>query len=714
MKRSTVKVLQGVRALEPGVVVSCLLALALLVPLRSLATASPVVAFAAVLVLFMAPGVLLAGWFAPGLFPGPALLPAALALGTGVYGLIAIPVLLLHLSLNFYLAACGIVLALFLVAAVIVAVALTGNARSGRQEPADEREEDPGAWLLWVPFILLGGGLVVLTGVKVPYVDGDTWNYLAWVRDYLEPGRLAVRNPYFGTETGASRVLINGFLLEQAALSRVSGIDPVTLALWFLSPVLAAASLLAFYALGRRLFGQGPALLAGCIYALFLLAHLNGELPLFGKEFLGRVIQDKGVARFVFLPVALCLAAGYLEERRIRYLLLFGFVCWASVVVHPAGLAVIGLSAAGFGLLHVVSNLRRSSAWTGATALGMALLSILAVPAGYVLATGRSLSSELYSADIGDSDPTVLANQVFVRETWMNIFVLDNGSYIMHPSLILEPAIVAAYVLGVPFLLWRLRPDGRAGGGSTAIAAQLLLGTLLAATVASYVPPIATFLGDNVVAPGQLHRLSWPIPLAAFLTLGWVLWTAVRWGIGKLGLAAWIVPLVVLGLIVAMMAQAKPRVVPAMTEIYRYKDIQQGGPGARLDPVFWWMGRNITEPAVVLAPDSDNLAIPAYSADANVVSFRGAPVLKNLAALERVSGKKIEVPQGARDVQEFYGVSTPERRLEIVRRQDASYILVPTYSPLAQGLVGAPGLTRLETPGDRYVLFSVDQAGLDG
>jgi hypothetical protein len=643
------------------------------------------------------PGALLVRWFARDLFPGPALLPAALALGVGLYGLVGVPALLLHLSLDLYLAVSGALLALFLIAAAVLAP---------RPEPGGSRERDettPGSRWLWAPFVLLGGVLVFLTGVEAPWVDGDTWNYLAWVRDHLEADRLGVYEPYFGNEAGASRALINGFLLEQAALSRLSGIDPVTLALRFLSPTLAAASLLAFYALGRRLFGAGPALLAGCLYALFLLWHLDGAPPLFGREFLGRGIQDKGVARFLFLPVALCFAAGWLEERRLRYLLAFAFLCWAVVGVHPAGLAIIGLSVAGFGLLHVLANPRRPAAWAGATVLGAALLSILVVPASYVLLTGRALSSALYSADIGVTDPVVLANQVFVREEWMNIFVLGDGSYIMHPSLALEPAIAAAYLLGVPFLLWQMR----------GIPAQLLLGMLIAATVASYVPPVATFLGNEVVGPGQLHRLSWPIPLAAFLTLGWMLWAAVRWVAGKFGLSARTTPIVALGLVLALAAATAPRAVPEIAGIYHYKEDLTGGPGARLDPAFRWMERNITEPSVVLAPDSENIVVPAYAAEATVVSFRGAPVLDNLEELERVSGEEIEVPQGARDVRAFYGGTSPEEQRGILRRHSVDYVLVPAGSALARDLERTLGLARLEVASERYALFAVDRAELD-
>ncbi len=699
MSRLPSKGLLRLRPFESAVLAVCLLALALLGPLRGFTTGLPIVAYAAALVLLAAPGALLVRWFARNLFPGPALLPAALALGVGLYGLAGVPTLLLHLSLDLYLAACAAVLALFLAAAAVLAP---------RPEPGgswERGETTPGSRWLWAPFVLLGGALVFLTGVEVPWVDGDTWNYLAWVRDHLEAGRLAVHDPYFGEELGVSRVLINGFLLEQAALSRLSGIDPVTLALRFLSPTLAAASLLAFYALGRRLFGAGPALLAGCLYALFLLWHLDGAPPLFGVEFLGRVVQDKGVARFLFLPVALCFAAGWMEGRRLRHLLLFGFLCWAVVGVHPAGLAIVGLSAAGFGLLHVLATPRYKAAWTGAMVLGAALLSILVVPAGYVLLTGRALSSALYSADIGATDPVVLANQVFVREEWMNIFVLENGSYIMHPSLALEPAIAAAYVLGVPFLVWQMR-KGEA-------AAQLLLGTLLAATVASYVPPAATFLGDEVVGPGQLHRLSWPISLAAFLTLGWMLWAAIRWAVGKSGLSARAVPVLVLGLILGLTAVAAPRAVPEMAEIYHHKDDPTGGPGARLDPAFRWMEENITEPAVVLAPDRENVVVPAYAAEATVVSFRGAPVLDNLEDLERVSGEEIAVPQGALDVRAFYSGASPEERREILRRHEVDYALVPAGSALAQDLERAPDLARLEVPGKRFALFEVDQTKLD-
>jgi hypothetical protein len=67
------------------------------------------------------------------------------------------------------------------------------------------------------------------------------------------------------------------------------------------------------------------------------------------------------------------------------------------------------------------------------------------------------------------------------------------------------------FVLSVPFLLWRLKRS---------LAARMLAGVLLTVTAVCYVPPLATFVGDHIVLPGQLWRLAWPISLMALLALG--------------------------------------------------------------------------------------------------------------------------------------------------------------------------------------------------
>src|SRR3712207_7058891 len=50
-----------------------------------------------------------------------------------------------------------------------------------------------------------------------------------------------------------------------------------------------------------------------------------------------------------------------LRERRVRYLLLFAFVCPSTAAVHPLGLVFIGLPVAGLGLLQDRKSTRLNS-----------------------------------------------------------------------------------------------------------------------------------------------------------------------------------------------------------------------------------------------------------------------------------------------------------------------------------------------------------------
>jgi hypothetical protein len=198
---------------------------------------------------------------------------------------------------------------------------------------------------------------------------------------------------------------------------------------------------------------------------------------------------------------------------------------------------------AGFGILHLASNPRSREAWKRIAAMGLAGLAAVGVPGLFVLAVlGEPPTAMLTDSDINSNDPNLLYNMVFVSTERTRIFELAGGSYMMHPSLLLDPIMVVAFLLGVPFLLWRLKDS---------LAAQLLLGTMYLTTVLVYVPTITTFLGDNVVLPGQIWRLAWPIPLAAMLALGWLVWEATgrasSW-LGRFGPArvlSWVLPLLV-------------------------------------------------------------------------------------------------------------------------------------------------------------------------
>src|SRR5215207_1451106 len=131
------------------------------------------------------------------------------------------------------------------------------------------------------------------------------------------------------------------------------------------------------------------------------------------------------------------------------------------------------------------------------------------------------------------------------------------------------------------------------------------------------------------------------------------------------------------------------------------------------DPIFPWFGEEITSPAVVLAKDLPSARIPAYSSEANVVSRRGSLVLQVLPALEQRAPGRIEVPQGALDVQEFFRGTTFARKVEILRRHQVDYVMIQSGSRLNRTLGTLPGFERMDDPSERYDVYHVDLRRLD-
>ena len=689
-----------VRQLDLPIVLLSAVALILVGPLREAFASYPLVLFMSALFLFMVPGVLIWHWFMSERFGGASLVPFSFVVSIGLFGLLGVPLLMLEGSLDVYLWIAGAITVAFLVAAMFRA------ARGRPPAQGDDAAAQPGSSsrLLWIPFLLSSGALAFVSRLRVPGVYEDLWVYLGYVRDFLSTESLASHEPYFGNETGLSRVKINGWLLEQAALSRISGIDPVELVFDYMTPTLVVVALLAFYSLARVLFeNEAAALLAGCLCALFFLVNLDDTFYSFGGEFVARIAEDKFVARFLFLPVSLAFAFAYLETRKRRYLAAFAFSCWSVMAVHPVGLAIVGLSVGGFCLVHVALNWRRREAWAKVGSLGGALLSVVLIPTLLVFAaTGESLTAVLSDADINANDPDVLANMVFVRPKWKHVYELENGSYIMHPSLVLDPVVLGALLLGTPFLVRRIKSSQ---------SAQLLLGVLYLCTFVCYVPRVATFVGDHIVLPGQLWRLAWPIPLAALLTVGWMAWEATRRaeaGLSTLGVGRGVTRFVPLALVVAMATVVAPSATDGAEDVRRTEREISKQSASVFDPIFYWMRDNITEPSVVLAPDAENTCIPAYSASTNVVSLRGVSVLDRLPALERRAPGRIEAPRRALDVRRFFRDSTPEEKAEILRHYEVDYVMLRAVSPLREYLDNRSGFTVVETPGDRYRLYAVD------
>jgi hypothetical protein len=237
------------------------------------------------------------------------------------------------------------------------------------------------------------------------------------------------------------------------------------------------------------------------------------------------------------------------------------------------------------------------------------------------------------------------------------------------------------------------------------VAAQLLLGTMLLTTFAVYVPPVATFLGDELVLPGQIWRLAWPIPLATLLAFGWLVWEAVGWVAARVNLPRLALPPLV---VVALSVVALPLVSDGLKPILEYREGAKKAGSYPVDPIYPWFRDEITSPTVVLASDLLGARIPAYSAQANVVSRRGSLVLNVLPKLEERVPGRIEAPRGAVDVREFYNGATPGRGAEILRRYEVDLVIVDADSTLDASLGRLPGFRPWDEPSDRYNVYAVD------
>src|SRR5215204_4838128 len=683
------------------VLLSCAVAAIPLLPLRNVFDAFPPIVFAATLVLFMAPGFLLSWWLLGDDLSGFAHIPVGFAISTGVFGLLGVPALILHLSIDAYLLAAGLVLCIFMA----LAAWRTSRARSHAVEPPtkDTFYGPPAGWL-WVPFGLLCGVLAFVGIRRVPNSYDDAWVYLSWVRDFSDSNRLALRDPYFGEKVSEfSRAKVNGWLLEQAALSRVSGLDTIELVLRYLTPTLVVVALLMVYALALAIFeSERAAVLITSVYTLFHIIFIQPSVHNVGVELAARISEDKYAARFLILPVTLLFALLFVESARWRHLGLFTFFCWAAVAVHPSVLPAIGLCMLGFGVAHVAANPHLRAARTRMVALALGMWSVVLGPA-LLLFTGSSPAAVLFSADINATPPKVLQYTVFITETWRHIYELGDGYYIMHPWLLLNPVILGTYVFGVPFLLWRVR---------TSVAAQLLLGGLGVVTVAVYVPPVATFVGDHLIVPGLLWRLAWPIPLLALITTGWMLWEALSYAeahLRGLGIGRSVTRTLPLALVALLTAAAAPPSVEKAVGLYRKFEIARTT-NYDPDPIYPWIRDSIEDPSVLLARDSANNVVPAYSSSLNVVSQRGEGMIRDCDELEKLAGSRIDIPQRYLDVHGFFFGPTLDREAYgILRRYRADYLMVYADSPLDERLKTLPGFSPVEdAPREKYSLYNVD------
>jgi hypothetical protein len=164
-----------------------------------------------------------------------------------------------------------------------------------------------------------------------------------------------------------------------------------------------------------------------------------------------------------------------------------------------------------------------------------------------------------------------------------------------------------------------------------------------------------------------------------------------------------------LALVALLTAAAAPPSVEKAVGLYRKFDVARTS-NYDPDPIYPWIRDNMKDPGVLLARDSANNVLPAYSTALNVVSQRGEGMIRDRDALEKLAGSQINIPKPYLDVHSFFFGPTLDREAyDILRRYHVDYLMVYAGSPLDERLKTLPGFSPVDdAPTEKYSLYNVD------
>ncbi|MFQ5477082.1 MAG: tetratricopeptide repeat protein [Candidatus Binatia bacterium] len=365
-----------------------------------------------------------------------------------------------------------------------------------------------------IAWMAAGLALLALLPAVVAHSGGsvDDWWDLAYVRSWIELGYFSASEPFFRSDFVHPRFVWNGWLMLQALVSDLTGIDSMDfqsgpLAVWVCLLAVSAVAMLAEAVLGREARSTRTA------------ALLCTPLWLYGTEslpFFTRLYQDKFVAGLVLMPALLACCALYLRRPRPLVLLLVLSCAVATVSVH--GL-IYAVSLVGVGALFLayLAGRRRS-------VLDRSLIALLlatGLPLLYPLWQGLTLGGIFDAQGIGVSqvdNPVVRAHWALGRLFWPDRWysVVNPAAVFGPPALLLLPSTV---------LLWRDRRR---------IESATLLSLVLVPCVLIFVPGVSAAVG-RLLVPWMLYRLGWLVPVPLLMALLFVPARRVVWDWRRVG-----------------------------------------------------------------------------------------------------------------------------------------------------------------------------------
>ena len=396
-----------------------------------------------------------------------------------------------------------------------------------------------------------------------------------------------------------------------------------------------------------------------CAWAIFLLATLQADGT--GSDFITRIVQDKFQGWFIVVPIVMIFVLWYLESYKKRYLIAVGIGMFAATLMHPITFTQVLILTVGICFIYFILNPSKEflKNITPLAVIIVMCLSVLIIQ--YVRYSGYS---PIELVGLGDAVEYGRLNQAISR---LRLWILDDSYYILHPSIILQPIILLGYLF-LPILILRLRKDP---------AARLIIPALLFLPLILYIPQFAKLAG-KFVTPYLLWRLSWPLPMFAVFTIGWVVWLL----IGRLfkpvnhfgkKIHSSTRVMITLSLLLIIIYIITPDITVSLQSYQeRLADGKYSTCNMANDILITINQIAAEEPVSILASKSLNYCIPGIAPLANVIEYRGYGTINRLPE-DQVN----ESLQRVLDI-EYFSSSffVDDLVMSMIDRYDVEYILV--------------------------------------
>lgn len=509
----------------------------------------------------------------------------------------------------------------------------------------------------FLPVILLLGLALVILSNQWP-LFGDEIAGLSIFSEVIQQDQITGTEPFHGSGVPVTpRNELTTWVYMAILTNKISGISPPD---FFVNTrtilvVIAMLSIATFFFQTYK--NKQQAIFTLCLWSIYLLTTIHSEGT--GNNLVTRIIQDKFLGWFVVVPIVMVFIIWFVDNRSWSKLICLSLAMAGGSLVHPITLTQAMILFGGFGLLFLIFNRSRKVFINFATVLIVILLSTLIPFIQYIRFNNYS------PVDLAGLSNAIEFGRLSAAVNKYRLWMLGEGRFILHPSVILDPVILMAYLF-LPVLILQKKKE---------YASYISIGVLFILPILLYTPFFAALAG-KVVTPYLIWRLAWPLPLFSVMTLSAIIWLLLTKLIGyiKNKFAQWNVDtLIYIGALILIFSFSLPSILSGL-ENYKQRraEINLSTCGTAKNTLLFLDRISNNEPVNVLAAHNLNYCIPAYVALANVIEYRG------YGTVNRLSDENIANSiQRVEDVNYFNATKFyDDRVINTLKRYEVDYILI--------------------------------------